>query len=81
MLLSTPGLGWSVRTIARGAGLQEGQASHQASHGHYRGHIDGSPRARHDSEHQFAPFGYLKKLTVGLHLKVVNITSGLPTVY
>jgi len=64
MLLCTPGLGWSVRTMARRAGLQEGQVSHQASHDHYRAHIDGTPGAQHDSEYQFAPFGYLKKLTV-----------------
>ena len=50
--------------MVREAGLQEGQASHQASHGHYRGHIDDSLGPQHDSEHQFAPYEYLKNFVV-----------------
>jgi len=50
--------------MARRAGLQKGLVSHQASHDHYRAHIDDTPGAQHDSEYQFASFENLKKLTV-----------------
>ena len=62
MLLCAPGLDWSVRAKAQDGGLQEGQASHQASHGHYRGHIGDTLEPQHDNEHRFAAFGELQKV-------------------
>lgn len=64
MLFSTPSLGQLARPTTRDASLREGQASHQASHGRYRGHIDGTWVVQHDNGHQFSPYRSLKELTM-----------------
>lgn len=62
MLLLAPGLGRSVRTKVQGVCLQEEQASHQASHGHYLVHIGDILEPQHDNGHRFAAFGDVQEV-------------------